>query len=142
MQKLNTPEQRSTGLGTSLAAKLTRTDFAKVHDASPAPRLRPLFSGSLEPIFAQTAAANMAKAAAPKPVQTLGTKVTPADTGAVHQHVVASQRFDPDYNADDPRHVHAAQLRASAGAHADLLASIKAVHAAGPNSHGYAFINL
>ena len=86
MQKLNTPEQRSTGLGTSLAAKLTRTGFAKVHDASPAPRLHPLFSGSLEPLFAQTAAANLAKAAAPKPVQTFGTKATPADTGAVRQH--------------------------------------------------------
>lgn len=139
MQKLNTPEPRSTGHGAALLAKLNRTGFAKVlHDASPAPRLRPLFGGLYESMFSATAAANVAKAAAPMPVHTLGTKQTPTDTSAVLQHSVQSMRFDPDFNADDPRHVHAANLRASAVAHADLLASIKAIHAAGPNSHGSA----
>ena len=132
MHTLNTP----TGHGAALLAKLTRTGFAKAHDASPAPRLRPLFGGLYEGMFTATTAANIAKAAAPKPVPYLGTKATPADTSTVRQHSVQSMVADPDFNADDPRHAHAANLRASAGAHANLLSAIKAVHAAGPNSHG------
>lgn len=136
MQKL-TPEVRSTGHGAALVAKLNRTGFAKVlHNATPAPRLRPLFGGLYESMFAATTAANVAKAAAPKPAQSLGTKQTPADTGAVRQHSVQSMVADPAFNADDPRHVHAAQLRATAGAHAALVASVRAVHAAGPTAHG------
>lgn len=137
MQKLNTPSHRSTGHGAALLAALSRITKAapltKVHDTEPAPRLRPLFGGLYESMFTATTAANVAKTAAPKPVPSLGTKQTPADTSAVRQHSVQSMVADPDFNADDPRHVHAAQLRATAGQHADLLASIKAVHAAGPN---------
>lgn len=140
MQKLTTPAHRSTGHGAALLAALSRitkaAPFTKMHDAEPAPRLRPLFGGLYESMFTATTAANVAKAAAPKPVPSLGTKAAPADTSAVRQHSVQSMVADPDFNADDPRHVHAAQLRASAGAHADLLAAVKAVHAAGPNSHG------
>ena len=43
--------------------------------------------------------------------------------------------FEAGLNLDDPRHVHAAQLRASASAHTSLLASIKAVHNATPSGH-------
>ena len=137
MHKLNTQEHRSTGHGTNLVTMLNATNrkivphppIGTISKATAAPA--PQRQGLIGPLFAATAAANsLAKAAALKPVQTA------PDTGAVRQHTVQSMRADPDFNADDPRHVHAAQLRASAGAHADLLTSIKAIHAAGPNSHG------
>ena len=139
MQKL-TPEPRSTGHGAALLAALSRITKAapltKMHDAEPAPRLRPLFGGLYESMFTASTAAHVAKAAAPQSVESLGTKAAPVIASALRQHSAQRMRADPDFNADDPRHVHAAQLRASAGAHADLLASIKAMHAAGPTSHG------
>ena len=116
-----------------LIAKLSRPPITK--SASTARTLAPIVktiakpppvrdrTGLYEPAFRQTALVNaeLRKAAA---MSTAGSPPAPVTVPKPKMRA-PGELIDPDFNADDPSHVHARMARETAGAHADLIERVK-----------------
>ena len=134
----------TTGTGARLLAKLNRhkpQSTATVTKSIATPRTSsasPARASLFGPLIANShddmvKAARLAKAAQ---IATAGKKpVTLVVRPPLMRAPGEGAPFEAGLNLDDPRHVHAAQLRASASAHTSLLAAIKAVHNATPSRH-------
>lgn len=116
MQKIVTPNS-SRSAGTLLVSTL-----GKLHHVNEAPASQRSPGGLYAPLIAVRKAA--------QPLPTSGKKPAPL---TVKPPVMRAPGEGADYEAgvdrDDPRQVHALQLRQSAAAHAALLDSFRAVYA-------------
>lgn len=124
MHKLNSA---STAPGATLLRKLQQGTLAKLHHVSEAPASQRSPGGLYAPLIAVRKAA--------QPLPTSGKKPAPLTVKPPSMRAPGEGAdFEAGLNLDDPRHVHALQLRQSAAAHAALVASVKAAQT--PHPHG------